>query len=88
MPAGTAFPSLALNLRSILYKTKLPFVLVFNKTDVVSHKFAEEWMSDFEAFQEALASDTSYMGTFISSMCLVLEEFYNHLRVRFHLELS
>ncbi|KAI0221104.1 hypothetical protein L0F63_003704 [Massospora cicadina] len=66
---------------SILYKTKLPFVLVFNKTDVVSHAFAEEWMTDFEAFQAALAADTTYMGCFVQSMCLVLEEFYNHLRV-------
>ncbi|CAO3598510.1 unnamed protein product [Absidia cylindrospora] len=36
---------------SILYKTKLPFILVFNKTNVVSHDFAVEWMTDFEKFQ-------------------------------------
>ncbi|KAI9594741.1 hypothetical protein BDF19DRAFT_443504 [Syncephalis fuscata] len=36
---------------SILYKTRLPFLLVFNKTDVQSHDFAVEWMTDFEAFQ-------------------------------------
>ncbi|KND02803.1 GTPase NPA3 [Spizellomyces punctatus DAOM BR117] len=66
---------------SILYKTKLPFVLVFNKTDVVSHEFAVEWMTDFEAFQAALEEDTSYMGGLVSSMCLVLEEFYKGIRV-------
>lgn len=66
---------------SILYKTKLPFILVFNKTDVVGHEFALEWMSDFEAFQSALEDDSSYMGTFMNSMCLVLEEFYQHLKV-------
>lgn len=65
---------------SILYKTKLPFVLVFNKTDVVSHEFAMTWMQDFDAFQAALESDTSYMNSLVHSMCLVLEEFYNNLR--------
>ena len=25
-----------------------------NKTDIVDHTFAVEWMSDFEIFQEAL----------------------------------
>ena len=39
---------------SILYKTKLPMILVFNKTDVQSADFAREWMTDFEAFQVAL----------------------------------
>ncbi len=39
---------------SILYKTKLPFIVVFNKTDIVDHSFAEDWMRDFEVFQEAL----------------------------------
>lgn len=38
-----------------MYKTKLPFILVFNKTDVQPHDFALEWMSDFEAFQSALS---------------------------------
>ncbi|KAI9004398.1 hypothetical protein DFJ74DRAFT_693250 [Hyaloraphidium curvatum] len=66
---------------SILYKTKLPFVLVFNKTDVVSHEFALEWMKDYETFQAALQEDTTYMSSLINSMCLVLEEFYNALRV-------
>ena len=66
---------------SILYKTKLPFILLFNKTDVMSHDFSLEWMRDFEAFQAAVEEDTSYMGTLLNSMCLVLEEFYQHLKV-------
>ncbi|KAJ3228211.1 GPN-loop GTPase 1 [Clydaea vesicula] len=66
---------------SILYKTKLPFILVFNKCDVVDNQFAIDWMTDFDLFQKALENDTSYMGTLINSMCLVLEEFYNHLKV-------
>ena len=39
---------------SILYKMKLPFVVVLNKTDTVDHSFAVDWMNDFEIFQEAL----------------------------------
>lgn len=42
---------------SILYKTKLPMILVFNKTDVKDASFAKEWMTDFEAFQAALQED-------------------------------
>ncbi|KAF6843126.1 GPN-loop GTPase [Colletotrichum musicola] len=42
---------------SILYKTKLPMILVFNKTDVQDASFAKEWMTDFEAFQAALNQD-------------------------------
>lgn len=42
---------------SILYKTKLPMVLVFNKTDVQPADFAKEWMTDFEAFQAALQKE-------------------------------
>ena len=42
---------------SILYKTKLPMILVFNKTDVQDAEFAKEWMTDFEAFQAALRSE-------------------------------
>lgn len=42
---------------SILYKTKLPMILVFNKTDVQDADFAKEWMTDFEAFQAALKQE-------------------------------
>ncbi|ODA77273.1 hypothetical protein RJ55_06900 [Drechmeria coniospora] len=80
---------------SILYKTKLPMILVFNKTDVKDAAFAKEWMTDFEAFQAALQRDeesdafggveggghggNGYMGSLLNSMSLMLEEFYSHL---------
>jgi GPN-loop GTPase len=78
---------------SILYKTKLPMILVFNKTDVQDADFAKEWMTDFEKFQEALhkeeekgvfggegfGSGSGYMSSLLNSMSLMLEEFYSHL---------
>ena len=78
----TTFMSNMLYACSILYKTKLPFVIVFNKIDVVSHAFAMEWMTDFEAFQDALAAqqDDSYMSSLTRSMSLVLDEFYSNLQ--------
>lgn len=80
---------------SILYKTKLPMILVFNKTDAQDAEFAKKWMTDFEAFQAALRDEeeggtfggdgigggSGYMGSLLNSMSLVLEEFYNHLSV-------
>lgn len=42
---------------SILYKTKLPMILVFNKSDVKDPAFAKEWMTDYDAFQAALQED-------------------------------
>ncbi|KAI9684075.1 MAG: hypothetical protein M1820_010904 [Bogoriella megaspora] len=45
---------------SILYKTKLPLILVFNKIDACKDgdwSWAEKWMTDFEAFQEALQKE-------------------------------
>ncbi|CCX31528.1 hypothetical protein FPQ18DRAFT_277206 [Pyronema domesticum] len=75
---------------SILYKTKLPMILVFNKTDAHDAEFAKEWMTDFEAFQTALRASeengddeaiggSGYMGSLLNSMSLMLDEFYNHL---------
>jgi predicted GTPase len=70
----------------ILYKTRLPFILVFNKTDIQSHDFAVDWMKDWQLFQKALQSSTSpdgeanYMNSLMNSMCLVLDEFYEGLR--------
>lgn len=85
----TTFMSNMLYACSILYKTKLPMILVFNKTDVCKADFAKEWMTDFEAFQTALREDqevngssglgSGYMGSLINSMSLMLEEFYSQL---------
>ncbi|KAF3930465.1 hypothetical protein ABW20_dc0108725 [Dactylellina cionopaga] len=74
---------------SILYKTKLPMIIVFNKTDAQDAQFAKEWMTDFEAFQAALrkeeekedGNNSGYMGSLMNSMSLMLDEFYNHLDV-------
>ncbi|KAF7792015.1 hypothetical protein EIP86_003042 [Pleurotus ostreatoroseus] len=87
--APATFMSNMLYACSILYKTKLPFILVFNKTDVQPHEFAVEWMQDFEAFQEALAThkgtvddegEPTYMNSLMNSMSLVLDEFYKQLK--------
>lgn len=62
--------------------SRLPFILVFNKTDVLSHEFMLEWMKDFEVYQSALEDEEhGYMSTLMHSMCLVLEEFYKDLKV-------
>jgi len=87
--APATFMSNMLYACSILYKTKLPFILVFNKTDVQPHDFALEWMNDFEEFQAALAShsgtrdsegEPTYMNSLMNSMSLVLDEFYKNLK--------
>lgn len=78
---------------SILYKMRLPMILVFNKTDVKDETEAVEWMRDFDTFQAALrqeeedqqsgrgAGGSGYMHSLLNSMSLVLEEFYNNLSV-------
>ena len=53
---------------SILYKTRLPFIIAFNKVDVCSHRFAVDWMEDFETFQAALDEESEKNDAYINSL--------------------
>lgn len=65
---------------SILYKYRLPFIVVLNKTDIIHHRFAIEWMNDFELFESAIEQEHSYSTDLCRSLSLVLDEFYSNLR--------
>ena len=88
--SATTFMSNMLYACSILYKTRLPFIVVLNKNDLHDTAYAQEWMQDFETFHAAIHQQqqqededqsSSYMTSLVTSMSLVLEEFYRHLRV-------
>lgn len=64
---------------SILYKTKLPLIVVFNKIDVLDHSFAEKWMKDFDDLDASLGKCNNYLSSLSRSMSLVLEEFYSNI---------
>lgn len=74
----TTFMSNMLYACSLFYKSKLPIVLAFTKTDIVSHQFAVEWMQDFDVFDTACKDNDSYITSFVQSMGLMIGEFYDN----------
>lgn len=79
----TTFMSNMLYACSVLYKSRLPMVIVFNKCDATPCDFALEWMDDFQAYQESLEGTgerEGYMNSLNNSLCLVLDEFYRNIR--------
>ncbi|KAL7069041.1 putative XPA-binding protein 1 [Cryptosporidium serpentis] len=66
---------------SVMYRCKLPFTAVFNKTDVVDFDECAKWMEDYDSFSQAvLLNDDTYMASLSRSCALALAEFYRDLR--------
>ena len=76
-----AFMSNMLQAVSILYKTRLPLIVVFNKIDVARHETMLRWMEDFEEFHAAVDENPSFASDLSRSLSLVLDAFYKGLRV-------
>ncbi|XP_045467639.1 GPN-loop GTPase 1 [Harmonia axyridis] len=77
----TTFMSNMLYACSTMYKYLVPFITVMNKTDIVSHSYAIEWMTDVDSFMEVLENDESYVSTLNRRMALALDIFYTDLKI-------
>ncbi|KAJ1391388.1 GPN-loop GTPase [Ochromonadaceae sp. CCMP2298] len=81
----TTFMSNMLYASSVMYKSRLPMLIAFNKVDVCPCAFAQEWMADFEAYQAALDveggehGNEGYIGSLNRSLSLAMDEFYNNI---------
>ena len=65
---------------SVLYKTRLPLVVVWNKVDVAPCGRAQGWMGDYEGLSDAIGDEPSFSGGLARSMALTLEVFYEAIR--------
>jgi len=64
---------------SILYKLKLPMIVVFNKTDVADPEQVKVWLKDYAVFAEDLKKNETYLASLSRSLSLSLDDFYNDL---------
>ena len=71
---------------SMMYRSRLPLLVVFNKCDVAGAEVCMEWMDDYEKFQEAMdnfmasSNGDGYYASLTRSLSLVLDEFYTNLK--------
>eukprot|EP00871_Galdieria_phlegrea_P001726 jgi/Galph1/2554/GphlegSOOS_G1224.1 len=64
---------------SIMYRMRLPLVIVFNKKDLVSTDFAKQWLTDFDAFEESLEEMEGDYSTSLARSMAFMEEFYRDI---------
>uniref|UniRef100_A0A7S1TDS5 GPN-loop GTPase n=1 Tax=Compsopogon caeruleus TaxID=31354 RepID=A0A7S1TDS5_9RHOD len=74
------FVSNMLYATSILYRLRLPVLLVFNKSDISRAELVRKWMDDVEDLQECLAEEKNFSSTLTSSLAVALGEFYRNIR--------
>lgn len=75
----TALVANLLQAASILYRTRLPLLLAFNKADVGGSDAVASWVEDWEKLDEALSKEKAYAASLARSLSLVLDEFTNAL---------
>ncbi|XP_027203403.2 GPN-loop GTPase 1 [Dermatophagoides pteronyssinus] len=78
---ATTFMSNMLYACSIMYKYKLPIIVALNKTDIIDHQFAIEWIRNSEIFEAAINEDQTYMACLNESLVSALDIFYQDLSV-------
>ena len=65
---------------SIIFKSRLPLLVIFNKQDMANTNRIVEWLQDYDKFLEALREDQErYISSLSRSMALSLDEFYSDL---------
>jgi len=75
------FSSNMLYALSIMYKMKLPLVLVFNKVDIAkNNNQVIEWVKDYQSLQDAFKKKEDFISSFSSSLSLLLVEFYKTIK--------
>eukprot|EP01054_Gregarina_sp_Poly1_P004108 Gregarina_sp_Poly_1__4107@NODE_2253_length_2401_cov_113_348329_g267_i2_p2_GENE_NODE_2253_length_2401_cov_113_348329_g267_i2NODE_2253_length_2401_cov_113_348329_g267_i2_p2_ORF_typecomplete_len230_score41_38ATP_bind_1/PF03029_17/7_5e48SRPRB/PF09439_10/0_011FeoB_N/PF02421_18/0_015AAA_31/PF13614_6/0_042MipZ/PF09140_11/0_43MipZ/PF09140_11/1_6e03VirC1/PF07015_11/0_19_NODE_2253_length_2401_cov_113_348329_g267_i213952084 len=66
---------------SVLYKSKLPFIALFTKTDLVNPAPQMLWVSDPQEFAEAADGENTYSASLSKSLAVALAQFYDAFRM-------